>query len=198
MDSRRPTDPEGAIAGHPTLRRQTPYGACIVGSDEALGAVGPALDVPGYNDPNVQKPQLFLADSLACQISCYSNPSCESFTFYQNKNACWLQGNSTTTFTNKNAVSGPKNCPGNPKPMIMVAWDAESGFAAQDAESAESAGKTGGVPWWGYVLVAMGVVGAGGATAFYFSNSKGSKKKKSSRGRALAVATDVEEAAGAE
>ncbi|CAE8684385.1 unnamed protein product [Polarella glacialis] len=133
----------------------------------------------GFNDTNVTVPYSWLEDAQQCQDTCEAMGSCETFTFYNDTNpgACWLQGSSVTSITSKDAISGPKNC------SVAPAGTEEEAAVATTAASGAS------FPWWGFLLVGLGVAGAGGATAFYFSSASGSKKKSS---RAVKVPKDQE------
>lgn len=91
-------------------------GACSLswvasGANVSCAEVGKA-----YNDPNVSLPQEYVADEAACQAACAGDPTCEVFTYYSNKQACWKLTDKAVAFELTNvtlaafAISGPKSC----------------------------------------------------------------------------------------
>lgn len=158
----------------------------------------------------------FTADINHCQQTCHTlRWWCQSFTYLTAKQgsmgtgACWLfnanttldKGDSSTKF-----MSGPVGCLGDDvsPPLIMVTapplpvlYPLASTTALRGADSKvdltadsrDAAGATGGLPWWGILL---GAVGFGGAALLGYcllgdkSGAASSKKKgKSSPTRAV-------------
>lgn len=141
----------------------------------------------GYDDLNVQRVNgAFVADAATCQASCAAMVFCDTFTFYSDTGGCWLQGNNVTKITHKDAISGPKVCPEG---------STATGATTVVTDSTPEAAAKGGFPWWGWVLIGLGVAGAGAAVACYFCSSESKKRKGSRRGIKVA---DPEEAGDAE
>jgi hypothetical protein len=162
----------------------------------AIGQTVPCAQTGvGYNDPtlNATLNGGLTTSAAICQQTCSNSLFCEYFTWYSNSGGCWLQGiNSTLTVVNENATAAPKACP-----STSAANETENAtIAAKGAIAGALNDSTGAsFPWWGWVLIGLGVALV--ALLVLFCLCCGGKGEKKGKGRAAKMKKnrDVEEAA---
>lgn len=100
-----------------------------------------AMEHMRYIDENNLHFDNAINNSVLCQEKCSANATCEFFTFYPDSKACWQQTAGSTLNTTApgiDAIAGPKVCP-----------------SSTTTTTTEGAG---GFPWWGWLLIALGVL----------------------------------------
>eukprot|EP00440_Ansanella_granifera_P001644 gb/GFBE01001772.1/.p1 GENE.gb/GFBE01001772.1/~~gb/GFBE01001772.1/.p1 ORF type:complete len:309 (+),score=74.28 gb/GFBE01001772.1/:1-927(+) len=168
-----------------------------------------------YNDPqrNATPNAGQTPSADACQQSCQRTVFCERFTWYNDSQWCWLQGNEYTTFPSEHGVSGPVRCPGDTTTTAVIYIAPEtavtnlspngtSAAAGEPAAEKAAAAATGAAeppadtfPAWGWAVVAAAVALIAIAFfAMFFLGGKEKKTKKSGKKSSKSSSRDVESA----
>jgi len=135
-----------------------------------------AVEGKGYNDPssNTTANGVPADSAAACQEECKGTVVCAVWTWYKDKGACWLQGDSAQlTVISEDAISGPVRCAGD----ITAATTGTAG-ALNKATGAS-------LPWYAWLFIALLVAAIGLCCLMCICCSQ-KKAKKTSRGSKVA------------